>query len=290
MTDGQRIMDAPIGVFDSGVGGLTVSRAIIDQLPRESVLYVGDTDHSPYGPKPIAEVREYALAVMDDLVAQGVKLLVIACNTASAAVLRDARERYTGPHGIPVVEVIQPAVRAAMKATRSKRVGVIGTLGTVNSRAYEDAFAAAPDLELFTQACPRFVEFVEQGDTSSTELRAVAEEYLAPLREARIDTLVLGCTHYPLMSAAIQYVVGPDVRLVSSAEETANDVYSTLVAHDLARGAGSGAPHYDFQATGPDRAGFIHLARRFLGPEVQAVSHLETGTIDLPAGFARGPR
>ncbi|AMM22318.1 glutamate racemase [Frondihabitans sp. PAMC 28766] len=279
--------DAPIGVFDSGVGGLTVSRAIIDQLPRESILYVGDTDHMPYGPKPIAEVREYALAVMDDLVAQGVKLLVIACNTASAAVLRDARERYTGPHGIPVVEVIQPAVRAAMKATRSKRVGVIGTAGTVNSRAYEDAFAAAPDLELFTQACPRFVEFVERGDTSSPELRAVAEEYLAPLRDARIDTLVLGCTHYPLMSAAIQYVVGPDVRLVSSAEETAHDVYSTLVAHGIERRQDAEAPHYDFQATGPDQQGFIRLAKRFLGPEVSTVSHLETGTIDLPAGFAR---
>lgn len=279
--------DAPIGVFDSGVGGLTVSRAIIDQLPRESILYVGDTEHMPYGPKPIAEVREYALAVMDDLVAQGVKLLVIACNTASAAVLRDARERYTGPHGIPVVEVIQPAVRAAMKATRSKRVGVIGTQGTVNSRAYEDAFAAAPDLELFTRACPRFVEFVERGDTSSPELRAVAEEYLAPLRAAEIDTLVLGCTHYPLMSAAIQYVMGPDVRLVSSAEETANDVYSTLVAHSLERGRADDDPRYDFQATGPDQQGFIRLAKRFLGPEVSTVSHLETGTIDLPAGFAR---
>jgi glutamate racemase len=283
------VTDAPIGVFDSGVGGLTVSRAIIDQLPRESILYVGDTEHSPYGPKPIAEVREYALAVMDDLVAQGVKLLVIACNTASAAVLRDARERYTGPHGIPVVEVIQPAVRAAMKATRTKRVGVIGTAGTINSRAYEDAFAAAPDLELFTQACPRFVEFVESGDTSSAELRAVTADYLAPLRQAGVDTLVLGCTHYPLMSAAIQYVMGPDVRLVSSAEETASDVYSTLVAHDLQRSA-AGVPRYDFQATGADQAGFIRLAKRFLGPEVQAVSHLETGTIDLPAGFARGPR
>jgi glutamate racemase len=280
---------SPIGVFDSGVGGLTVSRAIIDQLPHESILYVGDTEHMPYGPKPIAEVREYALAVMDDLVAQGVKLLVIACNTASSAVLRDARERYTGPHGIPVVEVIQPAVRAAMRATRTKRIGVIGTTGTITSRAYEDAFAAAPDLSLFTAACPRFVEFVESGDTSSAELRAVAAGYLEPLRKAAVDTLVLGCTHYPLMSAAIQYVMGPDVRLVSSADETAADVYSTLVAHDLLREA-AGSPTYDFQATGADQAGFIRLAKRFLGPEVSTVSHLETGTIDLPAGFARGPR
>ena len=282
--------DAPIGVFDSGVGGLTVSRAIIDQLPRESVLYVGDTVHSPYGPKPIAQVREYALAVMDDLVAQGVKLLVIACNTASAAVLRDARERYTEGAGIPVVEVIQPAVRSAVGQTRNKRIGVIGTEGTIRSRAYEDAFAAAADLQLFTQACPRFVEFVEAGDTSSPELRELAAGYLAPLREAGVDTLVLGCTHYPLLSAAIQYVMGPEVRLVSSADETAADVYRTLVDHDLEAPAGS-VPRYDFEATGADEGGFLRLAKRFLGPEVSRVGHLETGAIELPDGLrAAGPR
>lgn len=273
--------DAPIGVFDSGVGGLTVSRAIIDQLPRESILYVGDTAHSPYGPKPIAAVREYALAVMDDLVAQGVKLLVIACNTASAAVLRDARERYTQGSGIPVVEVIQPAVRAAVGQTRTGRVGVIGTVGTIRSRAYEDAFAAAPGLELVTRACPRFVDFVERGDTSSPELRAVAEQYLAPLREARVDTVVLGCTHYPLLSAAIQYVMGQEVRLVSSAEETASDVYRTLVAHGL-EASGAVPPRYEFEATSPDQTTFLRLAKRFLGPEVSHVGHLETGAIPLP--------
>ncbi|ROS59508.1 glutamate racemase [Frigoribacterium sp. PhB160] len=278
--------DAPIGVFDSGVGGLTVSRAIIDQLPRESILYVGDTVHSPYGPKPIADVRAYALAVMDDLVAQGVKLLVIACNTASAAVLRDARERYTAARGIPVVEVIQPAVRSAVGQTRTGRVGVIGTEGTIRSRAYEDAFAAAAGLTLVTRACPRFVEFVEAGDTSSPELRAVAEEYLAPLRAAEVDTLVLGCTHYPLMSAAIQYVMGPEVRLVSSAEETAADVYRTLVDHDLEAPAGS-VPRYEFEATGGDEGGFLRLAKRFLGPEVSRVGHLETGAIELPGAGRR---
>jgi glutamate racemase len=284
------VTDAPIGVFDSGVGGLTVSRAIIDQLPRESVLYVGDTVHSPYGPKPIAEVRQYALAVMDDLVAQGVKLLVIACNTASAAVLRDARERYTTGAGIPVVEVIQPAVRSAVGQTRNKRIGVIGTEGTIRSRAYEDAFAAAADLQLFTQACPRFVEFVEAGDTSSPELREVAAGYLAPLRTAGVDTLVLGCTHYPLMSAAIQYVMGPEVRLVSSADETASDVYRTLVDHDLEAPAGS-VPRYEFEATGADAGAFLRLAKRFLGPEVSRVGHLETGAIELPDGLhASGPR
>lgn len=273
--------DAPIGVFDSGVGGLTVARAIIDQLPQESIVYVGDTVHSPYGPKPIAHVREFALAVMDDLVAQGVKVLVIACNTASAAVLRDARERYTDGYGIPVVEVIQPAVRAAVRQTRNRRVGVIGTVGTIKSKAYEDAFAAASDLELITQACPRFVEFVEAGITSGPDLFAVAEEYLSPLREAGIDTLVLGCTHYPLMSAAIQYVVGEDVTLVSSAEETAFDVYRTLVRHGLQRTA-PGEPRYEFEATGPDKDSFKKLATRFLGPEVVRVETFDTGTISIP--------
>lgn len=273
--------DAPIGVFDSGVGGLTVARAIIDQLPHESIVYVGDTLHTPYGPKPIAEVREYALAVMDDLVAQGVKLLVIACNTASAAVLRDARERYTEALGVPVVEVIQPAVRAAVRQTRNRRVGVIATAGTIKSKAYDDAFAAASDLHLVTRACPRFVEFVEAGVTSGPELFAVAEEYLAPLRDADIDTLVLGCTHYPLMSAAIQYVVGESVTLVSSAEETAFDVYRTLVEHGLERTA-SAPPAHHFEATGPDREAFRRLASRFLGPEVVRVESFDTGAIALP--------
>lgn len=272
--------DAPIGVFDSGVGGLTVARAIIDQLPRESITYVGDTAHSPYGPKPIAEVRQFALDVMDDLVAEGVKLLVIACNTASAAMLRDARERFTDGYGIPVVEVIQPAVRAAVRQTRNNRIGVIGTVGTVKSRAYEDAFAAASDLEIFTQACPRFVEFVEAGVTSGPELFAVAEEYLQPLKKAEIDTLVLGCTHYPLLAAAIQYVIGEEVTLVSSAEETAYDVYRMLVKHGLERTA-PGAPRHRFEATGDSTDAFLSLATRFLGPEVTNVDLVETGTIPI---------
>ncbi len=273
--------DAPLGVFDSGVGGLTVARAIIDQLPNEAVHYVGDTAHSPYGPKPIADVRRYALEVLDDMVERGVKALVIACNTASAAMLRDARERYTEGHGIPVVEVIQPAVRAAVRQTRNKRVGVIGTDGTIRSRAYEDAFAAASDLELFTQACPRFVEFVEAGVTTGRELFEVAEGYLAPLKAAEIDTLVLGCTHYPLLAAAIQYVMGDQVNLVSSAEETAYDVYRTLVRHDLERTA-TAAPSHAFEATGADEDAFKMLAARFLGPEVASVEMFETGTIRLP--------
>lgn len=270
--------DAPIGIFDSGVGGLTVARAVIDQLPHESVLYIGDTANSPYGPQPLAQVRAHALAVMDDLVAAGVKMLVIACNSASSAVLRDARERYTVAQGVPVVEVILPAVRRAVAATRSGRVGVIGTQATITSRAYDDAFAAAPHLHLTTTACPRFVEFVERGETSGEELLDVARGYLAPVLAADVDTLVLGCTHYPLLTGVISYVVGDGVTLVSSAEETAKDVYRTLVAHHLQAPAGS-TPSYSFLATGDPKA-FDRLARRFLGPEVGAQSAAEiTGEI-----------
>jgi len=266
------VNDAPIGIFDSGVGGLTVARAIIDQLPNESIIYVGDTANSPYGPKSIQLVRELALGVMDRLVDEGVKVLVIACNSASAAVLRDARERYTVGRGIPVVEVIQPAVRRAVAATRNHKVGVIGTNATITSRAYDDAFAAAVDLQITSAACPAFVDFVENGITSGPEIMKAAEKYLAPIKAAGVDTLVLGCTHYPLLTGAISYVMGDEVTLVSSAEETAKDVYRTLVAHNLLR-TNADAPTLRFQATG-DAKPFGRLARRFLGPEVTNVEHL----------------
>ncbi|MDJ0337497.1 glutamate racemase [Cryobacterium sp. PH31-O1] len=270
--------DAPIGIFDSGVGGLTVARAIKDQLPNESILYIGDTAHSPYGPKKIADVRGFALDVLDDLVAQDVKMLVIACNTASAAMLRDARERYS----VPVIEVIQPAVRRAVSTTRNQRVGVIGTLGTVNSRAYNDAFAAAPQIALFSKACPRFVEFVEAGVTTGAEVLAVAEEYLAPLRAAEVDTLVLGCTHYPFLRGAISYVMGEGVTLVSSDTETANDVYRVLVSQGLER-ARTTPPIYRYEATGDSADDFLALAHRLIGPEVSRVDLIETGTLNLSA-------
>ena len=264
--------DAPIGIFDSGVGGLTVARAIIDQLPNESILYVGDTANSPYGPKSLSEVRELALGVMDRLVDEGVKMLVIACNSASAAVLRDARERYTEARGIPVVEVIAPAVRRAVAATRNQHVGVIGTLATVNSAAYDDAFAAAVDLKITSVACPEFVDYIERGITTGPKIIELAESYLAPLKAAKVDTLVLGCTHYPLLTGALSYVMGENVTLVSSAEETAKDVYRTLVAHDLLR-TSQAEPTLRFQATG-DAQSFGKLARRFLGPEVEHVEKI----------------
>jgi glutamate racemase len=263
---------APIGVFDSGVGGLTVARAIIDQLPNESIIYVGDTANTPYGPKALSEVRELALAVMDKLVDEGVKVLVIACNSASAAVLRDARERYTEGRGIPVVEVIQPAVRRAVASTSNGKVGVIGTQATIASKAYDDAFAAAVDVELFSAACPSFVEFVEKGITSGPEIITAAREYLASLKQAGVDTLVLGCTHYPLLTGALSLVMGDGVNLVSSAEETAKDLYKVLVDNDLLR-TGATSPTLSFRATG-DAESFEKLAKRFLGPEVSKVEKL----------------
>ncbi|MDO8309568.1 MAG: glutamate racemase [Actinomycetota bacterium] len=258
--------DAAIGIFDSGVGGLTVARSVLDQLPHEPVRYVGDTARGPYGPRPLAEVRSFSLEIMDRLVDDGVKALVIACNSASAATLRDARERYD----VPVIEVVHPAVRRAAAASRSGRVGVIGTRATITSGAYADAFAAAPQVELVTVACPRFVEFVEAGVTSGTELIDVASEYLAPMHAAGVDTLVLGCTHYPLLTGVISYVMGEDVTLVSSAEETAKDVYRTLVRHDLLRDPSLPEPEHQFLVTG-DPEEFQRLGRRFLGPEIGRV-------------------
>ena len=265
--------DSPVGIFDSGFGGLTVARAVLDQLPHESVLYLGDTARAPYGERPIAEVRQYALECLDRLVDHGVKALVIACNSASAAMLADARERYD----VPVIEVIRPAVRRAMAATHSGRVGVISTAATHQSRAYPDAFVAAPpSVRVISQPCPRFVEFVEAGITSGPEVLAAAREYLHPLIEAEIDTQILGCTHYPLLWSALSYVLGDSVTLVSSAEATAAELFRVLTDADLLRSESEGEPTHQFLTTG-DPHGFTPLARRFLGPEVEHVGRAYVG-------------
>jgi glutamate racemase len=251
-------------MVDSGVGGLTVARAVLDQLPHEALHYVGDTAHAPYGPLPIAQVRRHALAVMDELVASGVKALVIACNSASAACLRDARERYD----VPVIEVVLPAVRRAVAATRNGRVGVIGTTATITSGAYQDAFAAAPHVSVSAVACPRFAEFVERGVTSGRQLLGLAESYLAPL--AGVDTLVLGCTHYPMLTGLLSVVMGDAVTMVSSADETAKDVYRVLLGAGLLRSDDAPPPRHVFSPTGPAEP-FARLSRRFLGPEIMDV-------------------
>ncbi len=266
-----RAADAPIGIVDSGLGGLTVARAVLDQLPHERVTYLGDTAHGPYGPLPLAEVRRHTLDSLDRLVDEGAKLLVIACNSGSAACLRDARERYP----VPVVEVILPAVRRAVAATRSGRVGVIGTVVTVTSKAYDDAFAAARGVTLTSLACPAFVDFVERGRTSGRQLLGVVQSTLAPLQEAGVDTLVLGCTHYPLLSGVIALAMGPSVTLVSSAEETAADVLRVVTEAGSERPECLAPPVHRFLTTG-DPETFARLGHRFLGPEVASVTPVTT--------------
>ena len=267
---------APIGVMDSGVGGLTVVRAMIDQLPHESIRYFGDTAHGPYVDKTLDYVRQRGLHILDGFVADGVKALVIACNPASAAMLRDARMRYE----VPVIEVIAPAVRRAASVTRSGVVGVIGTTATIGSRAYDDAFASNPGIRLVSAACPKFVSFVERGVTSGVDLMSAAHDYLGPLMASGIDTLVLGCTHYPLLAGVIQLVVGDDVTLVSSAEETAKEVYRTLHAADLLAADDSQPMHRFYASAAPTE--FAALARRFMALPDLAVDLAP----DSPAGVA----
>ena len=256
-----------IGVFDSGVGGLTVVRAVMDQLPHEPIVYVGDTARFPYGPKPVDEIRRHALEIADLLVHRDVKMLVVACNSIEVSAIDHIARRA----GIPVVGVIDPGVRTAVHVTRNGRIGLIGTEATVASGAYDRAVAAtgAP-VTLRSVACPVFVEHVERGDTTSDELRAAARGYLSALMADGIDTLILGCTHYPLLSGLLQLEMGPDVALVSSAEATARDVYATLVAEGLLRAADAGPPEHRFLATG-DPAAFERVAGVFLGPELSDV-------------------
>ena len=266
--------NSPIGVFDSGVGGLTVARAIVDQLPEESMIYIGDTANSPYGDKPLAVVRELATAIADDLVDRGCKMIVVACNTASAAFLRDARERYP----VPIIEVILPAVRRAVSVTRNGRVGVIGTHATITSGAYQDLFRANPNVEVFAQDCPQFVPFVERGITTGRQILGLAAAYLEPLKDAGVATLVLGCTHYPLLTGVLQLVMGDDVTLVNSAEETMKTVYRTLNEQGILADRSSAdrageQPVHTFESTG-DPQRFAHLASRFLGPQVTSVSQI----------------
>lgn len=262
--------NAPIGVFDSGVGGLTVARAIVDQLPHENLVYIGDTANSPYGDKPLAQVRELSIRIADTLAERGCKMIVVACNSASSAFIRDARERYS----IPVVEVILPAVRRAAAATRNGKIGVIGTQATVSSRSYQDLFAAIPGVEAYAQACPQFVPFVERGMTSGRQLMGLAENYLAPLKAQGVDTVVLGCTHYPLLTGVVQLVMGEDVTLINSAEETAKTVYRTLAEQGLLADEDLGrAVDLSFESTG-DPQRFAKLAGRFLGPAISSVSQI----------------
>lgn len=257
-------MDArPLGMFDSGFGGLTVARAVIDLLPAENLVYVGDTGRYPYGPQPLDRVRAYATQITKHLVDDhDVKAVVVACNTASAAALEDLQHSF----GIPVLGVIDPGVRALVQATRNGRVGVIGTVGTVRSGAYQRAVARADaEVQLTIAACPGFVEFVERGETESDQVHVLAERLLAPLVEAGIDTLLLGCTHYPFLARTIGDVMGREVVLVSSADELAFELWHEL--HGSQRAAPEGTGGHRFLSSG-DVGWFRELGGRLLGPEL----------------------
>ena len=267
--------DRPIGMFDSGFGGLTVARAVIDLLPAERLVYVGDTGRYPYGPRPLGEVRGFALEIARHLVDDhGVKLLVVACNTAAAAAPLTELECT---FGVPVVGVIEPGVRSVALVTQSGRIGVIGTVGAIASGAYQRTAARlAPGLELTCAACPGFVEFVERGETASDQVHVLAERLLAPLREAKVDALLLGCTHYPFLARTISDVMGRDVVLVSSADETAFDVRAQLETNLLGLGAPErlnppevreGGRRHRWLSSGDVRV-FRELGRRLLGPEL----------------------
>lgn len=258
----------PIGVFDSGLGGLTVLRALIDLLPDERIVYFGDTGRFPYGPKPRDEVLKFSLEITDVLLGYDMKTLVVACNSAAAAALPVLDEQLD----IPVLGVIEPGLRAAIKATRTGRVGVIGTVGTIASGAYQEVAAESDaEIELTCAACPGFVEFVEAGDVDSDQVHVLAERLLAPVREADVDTLVLGCTHYPLLARTIGDVMGRDVVLVSSADETAFAVRSMLEEAGLVARGVPRDPRHVFLTSGPVDT-FRTLGVRFLGPEVESVT------------------
>lgn len=244
----------------------------MDLLPHEDLIYFGDTARCPYGPRPEAEVRRFALQIMDDLVEVGVKILVIACNSAASSALHQARSRYD----VPVMSVIEPGVRAAIAATRNRKIGLIGTERTVSAGAYDDAvLATRVNVDLISRACPRFVEFVEAGDTTSDELLQVAEEYLVPLKERGVDTVILGCTHYPLLSGVISYVMGEGVVLVSSADATANEVFAKLRNDNLLNRSSVPGTHR-FLASSSDGM-FGELGSMLLGPRFNGIEHRPWG-------------
>ncbi len=258
--------DRPIGMFDSGVGGLTVARSVIDRLPGEHLIYLGDGARGPYGPRDMEEVRSFSREIIDYLLGFGVKLVVIACNSATAAVLEEAQREYE----IPIVGVISPGVRAAVRRSRRLQIGVIGTRCTIASGSYERALKRVePRAAIYSRACPEFVEFVERGEVTGDHITEIALGYLEPMKEAGIDTLIMGCTHYPLLEGLLHEVVGPEVALISSADETAGEVQDILERLGWLRDNGSSGKHY-FLTTG-NVGKTVELGRMFLGPEVRDV-------------------
>lgn len=263
---------APLGVFDSGIGGLTVAHALFERLPRESVIYFGDTARVPYGPKSPETVRRYSAEILTYLLQRGVKAVVVACNTSTAHALDALRERSP----VPVLGVIEPGARAAVGASRGGAIGVIGTAGTIASGAYERAIKALrPDARVVSRACPLFVPLVEEGWFEHPATELVAREYLAPLQAAGIDVLVLGCTHYPLLKGLLSRVLGDSVRLIDSAEETALAAQRELDSRGLLADASRPATHTF--VISDDEPHFRSVGARFLGERLQQVEVVPLG-------------
>jgi len=269
--------DRPVGIFDSGVGGLTVVDQVVKQLPGESILYFGDTARVPYGPKSSETVQRYAREAAAFLLSRDVKAIVIACNTATAHAAAMLKQNLP----VPVIGVIDPGATAAVNATRTNRIGVIGTRGTIASGAYDRAVRdRLPDARVYAQPCPLFVPIVEEGWASHEAARLVAEEYLKPVREQDIDVLILGCTHYPLLRPLIADIMGPDVALVDSAEQTALELQRVLDRHDLRSRAREGS-HQFAASDSPVR--FREVARHFLGDVVKDVELIDVDGFDRAA-------
>ena len=268
-SNGAGATAAAIGIFDSGVGGLTVMHAMMDALPREHLIYLGDTARYPYGTKSADTVRRYSLENADFLVDKGIKMLVVACNTSASAALEALTDRLS----IPVVGVIEPGARTAVERTRNRKVGVIATEGTIASGAYTRALRHLdPELEIYTRACPLFVPLAEEGWVDNEVARDTAALYLTSLKRSRIDTLVLGCTHYPLLAGVIRDVMGPTVQLVDSARTTAEAVRQTLTQRGLLRRSGNGSASF-FVSDVPDR--FMKVGARFMGNRVDSAVRIE---------------
>jgi glutamate racemase len=257
-----------IGIFDSGVGGLTVAAEIMNKLPKENLIYLGDTARFPYGTKTASELIKCTFEIVEYLQKQGVKLVVIACNSASAAALEKAQEEFE----IPIVGVVEPGARAAVLATLNRHIGVIGTDATIKSDAYKKAihiFDAGA--KVFSRSCPNFASFVENGYLDGDHIEEIAEKYLQPLKQEEIDSLILGCTHYPLLSEIIQKIVGEKVQLINSAEETALEVKEVLERKNQLRKGGQAS--HRFISTGKS-AKFNKLGNRFLGKEISTVENI----------------
>lgn len=263
----------PIGLFDSGVGGLTVLREVARQLPHESTVYFGDTARVPYGSKSRDVIVRFSLEITEFLTKEKIKMLVVACNTASAFALKELRAKSA----IPIIGVIAPGAHAAVQATKTGRIGVIGTEGTIESQAYADAIHyLKPEMTVIGQACPLIVPLVEEGWLDKPVAREIVKEYLTPLLKQNIDTLVLGCTHYPLLKNLLAEVAGPNVTLIDSAEETARRVGMELNRLTLAAAATDTATRRFFVSDAPDK--FARTGRRFLGTAVDDVRLVDIGT------------